>query len=273
MSECMHICLYFLVDFTLAALQQIYSLLHIVIVTIVCLKSAVPEFKLRSGSRFYTIVLVKNNTNIQMFRSDCISPGEPNKGWSDSREEGKSVENRWAWARLWLKLKNNQIRLLRDCIFLCNIWKNSFTACVEWMGPLLCVCAQMWHDVSAYSIVSHSPFSPPSFLCFKVSSSLASLLLPCPIFLSLSLFLLFHMASRPFLCHLCPSSALWCQPSYCHADHNKDEARACPLSFFLALCLPYKMCFVLLYTSVLLYLFLLDFLSLLYLCIYITSSL
>ena len=91
---------------------------------------------------------------------------------------GKSVENRWAWARLWMKLKNNQIQLLRDCIFLCNIWQNTFTACVEWMGPLLCVCAQMWHDVSAYSIVSGSPFSPPSFLCFKVSSSLPSLLLP-----------------------------------------------------------------------------------------------
>lgn len=86
------------------------------------------------------------------------------------------------------------------------------------VSVFLCVWlfTQMWHDVSAYSIVSHSPFLPqlslPPSSVFKVSSSLPLSLTPCPISLALSVFLLFHMASRPFLSHLCPSSALWCQP-------------------------------------------------------------
>ena len=44
------------------------------------LKECSPRVQTEVGLGFYTIiVLMKDNTNIQMFRSDCISPGEPNK--------------------------------------------------------------------------------------------------------------------------------------------------------------------------------------------------
>lgn len=82
--------------------------------------------------------------------------------------------------------------------------------------------------VSACSIVSYSPFWPFAFPpFFPVFPSLFLSLTPSPAVLSLSLILLFHMATRPFLCVICPSfSALWWLPwcSQCHTMTTKSPA-------------------------------------------------
>lgn len=72
--------------------------------------------------------------------------------------------------------------------------------------------SQMWH-VSAYSIVRHSPFSPSLFLPLSsvlMSLPLSSLRFSPVLCVSHSLFLLFHMVSRPFLCRPTIACTLMC---------------------------------------------------------------
>lgn len=71
-----------------------------------------------------------------------------------------------------------------------TFWRLERSAC-DWLSLLRCDMSQhipLWGTL---------PFRPSSFLCFNVPSSLQSPLLPV-LCVSHSLFLLFHMVSRPF---------------------------------------------------------------------------
>lgn len=149
------------------------------------------------------------------------------------------VSQRLCFAIFWSgKLKMNKY-VFREIVY-------SYSTCDKTLSHHVfpvCVCeSDVTWCFSIFHCQSLSLFAlafPPSFLYFKVSSSLSSLsLTPHPISLSLSLFLLFHMASRPFLSHLCPSWALWCQPTYCHADRNKGKGPARPSSLSRSLSPP-----------------------------------
>lgn len=112
-----------------------------------------------------------------------------------------------------------------------------FTPSTQTFLQLDCGCAQALRHISL-SLSLFVP-APPSLLpLFESSLPPSHLSVSSYSSLSLALFLLFHMASRPFLSHLRPSSVLWCQHLYCHTGHYKDKDLCSPfilICFYLTL--------------------------------------
>lgn len=103
--------------------------------------------------------------------------------------------------------------------FWSRIWQNILSQCQR-----LRVCTDVQLSASL-------PFGLCFPSLFPVFPSLFLSLTPCPAFLSLSVFLLFHTATRPFLCVLCPSSAFWWLP-WCSRCHNLTT-KTCGFIFLL----------------------------------------
>lgn len=164
------------------------------------------KFKSRSRSGFYTAIVFRGKVSQiawclfqNVFPTERQTKAEP------------SADLKWNPVFASRPQKLNICKYTFFFFFTWNIAKHFHSFCVS----------VKWH-FSKFSAALLFASAFPSSVLKSLPRSL-----PC----SRSLFLLFHMVSRPFLSHLCPSSTLWCQPLYCHADHNKDKDHAHTLDF------------------------------------------
>lgn len=128
-------------------------------------------------------------TNSQMFRSKCISSGVPKKKAELATELRQNLlrthEPALSVVKALLlnfgtgKLKMNKHAFREAWILLYNMWQNVYTSCVKCVYVSFCTnvtwCFSMFH---CWSLSLFASAFPPSFLCFKVSSSLPSFWLP-----------------------------------------------------------------------------------------------
>lgn len=168
--------------------------------------TAAGKFKSRSRSGFYTAIVFRGKVSqIAWCLFPNVFPTERQK------KAEPSADLKWNPVFASRPQKLNICKYTFFFFFTWNIAKHFHSFCVS----------VKWH-FSKFSAALLFASAFPSSVLKSLPRSL-----PC----SRSLFLLFHMVSRPFLSHLCPSSTLWCQPLYCHADHNKDKDHAHTLDF------------------------------------------